>query len=183
MYFLFLDWGKLYFLKQTEESKLKKIITISLLTLALNATAGWGGNSSPWNNNPWGGSNSNNGIFGNNPYSLFTPDWFSEEMEDMMDEFDSNNNGPWGNNGFNNSPWNNNNFNNGPWNNKSFNNSPWNNKSFNNGPWNNKNFSNGPWANRGFNNGPWNNKGFRNSPWSNYGYNKVIPTAADVPAK
>jgi len=87
---------------------MKKMITVSLLTLALNATAGWGGNNSPWGNNgfsngPWGGSNNNNGIFGSNPYSMFTPDWFSEEMDDMMDEFDSNNSGPWGNS----TPWSN----------------------------------------------------------------------------
>ena len=86
---------------------MKKIITVSLLTLTLNATAGWGGNSGPWgnsgwNNGPWGGNN--NGIFGSNPYSMFTPDWFSEEMDDFMDEFD-NNDGPWGNQGFNNGPW------------------------------------------------------------------------------
>ena len=40
---------------------MRKIITVSLLTLALNATAGWGGNNGPWgnsgwNNGPWGGS-------------------------------------------------------------------------------------------------------------------------------
>jgi hypothetical protein len=160
-----------HFFKYTEESKMKKIITVSLLTLALNATAGWGGNNTPWGNNgfnngPWGGSNNNNGIIANNPYSMFTPDWFSEEMDDMMDEFDSNNSGPWGNN----TPWNNNNFNNGPWNNSNF----------NNGPWNNSNFNNGPWRGQ---TGPWNNNSFKNAPWSNYGYNRAIPTAADTGAK
>ncbi len=134
---------------------MKKIITVSLLTLALNATAGWGGNNSPWGNNgfsngPWGGSNNNNGIIGNNPYSMFTPDWFSEEMDDMMDEFDSNNNGPWGNQGFN------------------------------KGPWNNSGFGNSPWGNQ---TGPWNNNTWKNGPWSNYGYNRAIPAAADTGAK
>jgi len=57
---------------------MKKIITVSLLTLALNASAGWGGgnspwggNNGPWNNGPWSGSNNNNGIIGNNPYSMY----------------------------------------------------------------------------------------------------------------
>ena len=130
------------------------MITVSLLTLALNATAGWGGNNSPWGNNgfsngPWGGSNNNNGIFGSNPYSMFTPDWFSEEMDDMMDEFDSNNSGPRGN------------------------------KGFSNGPWSNKGFSNNPWVNKGFSNGPWGNS----TPWSNYGYNKPISATAETGAK
>jgi len=156
---------------------MKKIITVSLLTLALNASAGWGGGNSPWNNGPWSGSNNNNGIIGNNPYSMFTPDWFSEEMDDMMDEFDSNNSGPWGNNGWsNNGPWG---GNNGPWNNRSFNNGPWNNSGpwgNNRGPWNNSNFGNSPWGN----NGPWNNNSFKNSPWSNYGYNQPISTSAET---
>lgn len=155
---------------------MKKIITVSLLTLALNATAGWGGNNGPWgnsgwNNGPWGGSNNNNGMIGNNPYSMFTPDWFSEEMDDFMDEFDSND-GPWGNNGWNN---------NGPWGNRGFgNNSPWGNQGFNNGPWNNSNFGNTPWGNH---NGPWNNNSWKNGPWSNYGYNRPIPATADTGAK
>jgi hypothetical protein len=172
-----LVYNDLSFFKYTEESKMKKIITISLLTLALNATAGWGGNNNPWGNNsfnngPWGGSNNNNGIFGNNPYSMFTPDWFSEEMDDMMDEFDSNNSGPWGNNG-----WNNNN----PWGNRGFsNNGPWGNQGFNNSPWNNSNFGNSPWRNQA---SPWNNNTWKNSPWRNYGYNRVIPTTADTSAK
>ncbi len=149
---------------------MKKIITVSLLTLALNATAGWSGNNSPWGNNgwsngPWGGSNNNNGIVGNNPYSMLTPDWFSEEMDDMMDEFDSNNSSPWGNKGFNN----------GPWGNKGFRNDSWG----NNTPWNNSNFGNSPWGN----NSPWNNNSWRNSPWANYGYNKPIPTTADTATK
>ena len=112
---------------------MKKIITVSLLTLTLNATAGWGGNSGPWgnsgwNNGPWGGNN--NGIFGSNPYSMFTPDWFSEEMDDFMDEFD-NNDGPWGNQGFNRGPWGNQGFNRGPWGNQGFNNGPWRNYGYN----------------------------------------------------
>jgi hypothetical protein len=149
---------------------MKKMITVSLLTLALNATAGWGGNNSPWGNNgfsngPWGGSNNNNGIFGSTPYSMFTPDWFSEEMDDMMDEFDSNNSGPWGNST--------------PWNNSNFGNSPWGNKGFSNGPWSNKGFSNNPWGNKGFSNGPWGNS----TPWSNYGYNKPISATAETGAK
>jgi len=139
---------------------MKKIITVSLLTLALNATAGWGGNNSPWGNNgwsngPWGGSNNNNGIVGNNPYSMLTPDWFGEEVNDMMDEFDSNNSSPWGNKGFRNGPWG------------------------NNTPWNNSNFGNSSWGN----NSPWNNNSWRNSPWANYGYNKPIPTTADTATK
>lgn len=148
---------------------MKKIITVSLLTLALNATAGWGSNNSPlgnngWSNGPWGSSNNNNGFIGNNPYSMFTPDWFSEEMSDVMDEFDSNNSGPWGDNSWNN---------NSPWGSRGFNNSPWG----NNNPWNNSNFGNTPWGNQ---NNPWSNNSWRNGPWGNYGYNRAIPTAADT---
>jgi hypothetical protein len=166
------------FFKLLEESKMKKIITVSLLSLALNASAGWGGNNG-FNNGPWGGSNNNNGIFGNNPYSMFTPDWFSEEMDDMMDEFDSNNNGPWGNNGRNNNnPW----GNNGPWNNSGpwsgGNSGPWNNSGpwGNSSPWNNSNWGNTPMGNQ---NGPWNNNSWKNGPWSNYGYNQPISTNSE----
>jgi hypothetical protein len=167
-----LVYNDLSFFKYIEESKMKKIMIVSLLTLALNASAHTGGNNNPWGNNsfnngPWGGSNNNNGIFGNNPYSMFTPDWFSEEMDDMMDEFDSNNSGPWGNN----NGWNNNN----PWGNGGFGNN-----GFNNGPWNNSNFGNSPWRSQA---SPWNNNTWKNNPLRNYGYNRVIPTTADTGAK
>ena len=131
---------------------MKKIVTISLLTVALNVSAGfnngpWG--NSGWNNNPWGGGyNENNGFIAHNPYSMFTPDWFGEEMDDMMDEFDSNNNGPWGNS----SSWNNNRWN-------------------NNGPWGN----NTPWQqNRNWNNNPWGgNTPWRGAPWSGVNTNQA----------
>ncbi|MDC9726583.1 MAG: hypothetical protein PSN35_01960, partial [Candidatus Thioglobus sp.] len=100
---------------------MKKIIATSLMVAALNASAGFG--NGPWGNNGWN-NNQDNGFIAHNPYSMFTPDWFSEEMDDMMDEFDFNNNnnrGPWGNNFSNNGPWNNNFNNRGPWNN----NGPW----------------------------------------------------------
>jgi hypothetical protein len=131
---------------------MKKIITVSLMVVALNASAGFG--NGPWGNNGW--NNVNNGIVAHNPYSMMTLDWFSEEMDDMMDEFDTGKNTPWNNNNFNNrNPWNNQNFNNrGPLSN----NSPWQNRNWNQGPWgssqpfNFRNNSFGP-----MNNGPWNN--------------------------
>ncbi len=133
---------------------MKKIIATSLVVVALNASAGFG--NGPWSNNGWN-NNQDNGFIAHNPYSMFTPDWFSEEMDDMMDEFDFNNNnnrGPWGNNFNNNGPWNNNFNNRGPWNN----NGPWQNRNWNQAPWGNNqpfNFRNnsfGPMSN-----GPWNN--------------------------
>ena len=133
---------------------MKKVITASLMVVALNASANFG--SGPWGNNGWNGNNGNNGFIAHNPYSMLTPDWFSEEMDDMMDEFDSDNNMPWSNNRGNNGPWNNQRWNNnGPW---GGNNNPWQNRNWNQGPWGNSqpfNFrtnSFGP-----VNNGPWNN--------------------------
>lgn len=142
---------------------MKRIITASLMVMAFNVSAGFG--NGPWGNNGWNNANNtvNNGIIAHNPYSMFTPDWFSEEMDDMMDEFDTDNNTPWNNKNFNNrGPWNNNN---GPWNNRNWsNNGPWG----NNGPWQNRNWNQGPWGNSQpfnfrnnsfgpMNNGPWNN--------------------------
>lgn len=127
---------------------------MSLITLALNASAGFG--NGPWSNNGWG-NNVNNGFVAHNPYQLFTPDWFSEEMDDMMDEFDGDNT-PWNNNNGrwnNNNPWNNRNFgNNGPWGNST----PWQNNNWNQAPWSNSqpfNFRNNSFG--PMNNGPWNN--------------------------
>ncbi|MEO1940397.1 MAG: hypothetical protein ABGX60_00845 [Candidatus Thioglobus sp.] len=139
---------------------MKKIVSASLLMIALNTSAGFG--NGPWSNNGWNNSNnSNNGIIAHNPYSIFTPDWFSEEMDDMMDEFDSNNT-PFGNNQFNNQgPWNNT----GPWQNRNWNQGPWSN---NTGPWQNRNWNQGPWGNsQPFN---FQNNSFgpmRNGPWNN----------------
>ena len=96
---------------------MKKMIAIAALAASLSANAFW-------NNNGYNGYNGykDNGFFGYNPYSVFTPNWFSEEMENMFDEFDGGNNyygprgnygpryyGPnrYGNNWMN--PWNNNN--------------------------------------------------------------------------
>ena len=138
---------------------MKKIVSVSLLMIALNTSAGFG--NGPWNNSN-NSNNSNNGIIAHNPYSIFTPDWFSEEMDDMMDEFDSNNMPFSNNNQFNNQgPWNNT----GPWQNRNWNQGPWSN---NTGPWQNRNWNQGPWGNsQPFNfqnnsfgpisNGPWNN--------------------------
>jgi len=136
---------------------MKKIVSASLLMIALNTSAGFG--DGPWSNSGW--NNSNNGIIAHNPYSMFTPDWFSEEMDDMMDEFDSNNT-PFSNNQFNNQ---------GPWNNTA----PWQNRNWNQGPWSN---NTGPWQNRNWNQGPWGNSqpfNFQNNsfgpmsngPWNN----------------
>lgn len=96
---------------------MKKTLTITLLAMSLNASA-FGG----WNNAPWNGGYNNNGFIAHNPYSMFSPNWFREEMDDFVDEFDNNNNNSWSNRG--NHSWNNNNYNNGPWGNN-FNNTPW----------------------------------------------------------
>ena len=129
---------------------MKKIITVSLMVVALNASAGFG--NGPWGN---GWNNVNNGIVAHNPYSMMTPDWFSEEMDDMMDEFDTNNT-PWNSNGYNNRPWNNNS---GPWNSRNQSGSvPWQNNNWNQGLRGNSqpfNFRNNSF--RPMNNAPWNN--------------------------
>jgi hypothetical protein len=146
--------------KKGRGKSMKKIITASLMVVALNASAGFG--NGPWGNNGWNNANNNvnNGIVAHNPYSMMTPDWFSEEMDDMMDEFDTGKNTPWNNKNFNNrGPWNNKNFNNrGPWSN----NSPWQNRNWNQGPWGNSqpfNFRNNSFG--PMNNGPWN---YANTP-------------------
>mgnify|MGYP003985153221 FL=1 len=102
---------------------MKKIIAIFAMVAALGANAFWNNNNSmPWgnsyNNN---GYQSDNGMFGYNPYDYWDPRWYMEEMTNMVDEIDDeissngNNNG-W-NNGYGYNP-----YSNGPWNN----NSPWN---------------------------------------------------------
>ncbi|WP_428087332.1 hypothetical protein [Candidatus Thioglobus sp.] len=139
---------------------MKKIITAALMIVALNVSAFF--NNGPWTNNGW--NNTNNGFIEHNPYSMFTPDWFSEEMDDMVNEFD-NNNTPWSNNNFNNRrAWNNpgNNANNrnswrgnNPWQNRNQNQVPWQNPqplnmrnnsfgAMNNGPWNHVNRATNP---------------------------------------
>ncbi len=130
---------------------MKKIVSASLLMIALNTSAGFG--NGPWSNSGW---NNNNGIIAHNPYSMFTPDWFSEEMDDMMDEFDSNNT-PFSKNQFNNQgPWNNT----APWQNRNWNHnstSPWQNRNWNQGPWGNSqpfNFQNNSFS--PMSNDPWN---------------------------
>ncbi len=123
---------------------MKKVLAVSLMAASVSASAFWNNNSpwggdGVWQNTPWGPRYvEDNGFIGHNPHSMFTPDWFSEEMDDMMDEFDNDddvppwvrNRGPWGGNT---GPWNNA----GPWNNRG----PWGNA----GPWNNR----GPWGYNG----------------------------------
>lgn len=86
---------------------MKKIIALVLLTATLSVHAFWNNNN--WNNMPWGGSNyyghqNDNGIFGYNPYDFWDPRWYSEEMSNMVDEFDDNNG--WGNNNYGYNPYN-----------------------------------------------------------------------------
>ena len=132
---------------------MKKMIAIAAVAASLSANAFW-------NNNGYNGYNGykDNGFFGYNPYSVFTPNWFSEEMENMFDEFDGGNNyyGPRGNYGpryYGPNRYGNN----------------WMN------PWNNNSWGNTPWGNH---NGPWNR-----STWRNNGYNKPVSTKANTPAK
>lgn len=72
---------------------MKKIIIISLFALAFSSQAFFNNNSQGWGNN--------NGFFGFNPYEYTDPNWYTEEMSDMFDEFG---------NGFGNNNNNNNNF-------------------------------------------------------------------------
>jgi hypothetical protein len=114
---------------------MKKIIAIFAMTAALGANAFFNSNNTPWNSgygNNYNGYQSDNGMFGYNPYDYWDPRWYMEEMGNMVDEFDDEFNSNGNNYGYgNNGPWNNNSWgNNAPWNNN--NNTPW-----NNGPWNN----------------------------------------------
>jgi hypothetical protein len=88
---------------------MKKIITIMLFTVAFNSNAFWNGNNNnnyPWNNfggnnAPWNSVNNfveDNGIFGFNPYEYTNPQWYPQEMSNMLDEFDDEFGGNnWGN--------------------------------------------------------------------------------------
>lgn len=83
---------------------MKKTLALILLTFALSVNAFWNNNN--WNNTPWGsnyGYQNDNGIFGYNPYDYWNPRWYSEEMSNMIDEFDDNG---WGNNNYGYNPYN-----------------------------------------------------------------------------
>ena len=73
---------------------MKKVLAVSLMVASVSASAFWNNNSpwggdGVWQNTPWGPRYvEDNGFIGHNPHSMFTPDWFSEEMENMVDEFD-----------------------------------------------------------------------------------------------
>ena len=107
-------------------------LTIVLLVFTFNVNAFWNNNNAPWsnnyNNNAFGngGYRENNGFIAYNPFSTFSPDWFTEEMNDFADEFSNNG---WNNNHYNAyNPYNYNSWNRGnaPWgNNMPWNNAPW----------------------------------------------------------
>lgn len=91
---------------------MKKILVMVFLTLSLSVSAFWNNNNTPW------GGFEDSGIFGFNPYNYWDPNWYSQEMNNMIDEFDDNRynryNGynRYNNNGYNNpytrgnsSPW------------------------------------------------------------------------------
>ena len=65
---------------------MKKLVLLLLLMTSLGASAhsNWGNNW--WGNNDWWGDD--NGIFGFNPYEYWEPQWYFEEMENFVDEFD-----------------------------------------------------------------------------------------------
>jgi hypothetical protein len=65
---------------------MKKIITLvstALLITVSSANAFW--NTNTWND----GSYSDNGIFSYNPYNYGEPRWFTKEMANLFNEFDS----------------------------------------------------------------------------------------------
>ena len=98
---------------------MKKIIAIFAMVAALGANAFWNNNSTPWNNGYGNNSGyqSDNGMFGYNPYDYWDPRWYMEEMSNMVDEIDDEINSNSNNNGYGYNP-----YSNGPWNN----NTPWN---------------------------------------------------------
>jgi hypothetical protein len=96
---------------------MKKMIAIFAMVAALGANAFWNNNNTPWNNGyNTSGYQSDNGMFGYNPYDYWDPRWYMEEMSNMVDEIDdeinSNSNNGYGYNPYSNGPWNNNT----PWN-------------------------------------------------------------------
>lgn len=92
---------------------MKKIIAVALLAASLGSNAFWN------NNNNWGNNGyyyDDNGMFGYNPYDFWDPRWYFEEMDNMMDEFDTGwnddyygynpyNNYRYAPNGYVNTPW------------------------------------------------------------------------------
>ena len=103
---------------------MKKILTIVLFLLTLNANAFWGNNNNSYNNY---GYQQDNGIFSFNPYDYWDPRWYSEEMSNMIDEFSDNNNY----NGYGYNPYNN-------YNGRGYGYNPYNNYNSYNNPYNQK---------------------------------------------
>ncbi len=93
---------------------MKKIIAVALLVASLGSNAFWNNNNN-WGNNGYGYYD-DNGMFGYNPYDFWDPRWYFEEMDNMMDEFDTGwnddyygynpyNNYRYAPNGYVNTPW------------------------------------------------------------------------------
>ena len=82
---------------------MKKLITIALLATSLSSNAFFNNNNG-WNNN---GYQQDNGLFGYNPYELYDPRWYMEEMENMINEVDDklNDNNNYSYNGYNANPF------------------------------------------------------------------------------
>ncbi len=138
-------------INDNEVKKMKKILVIVAFTVSLGVNAFWN-NNAPWNSGY--GYYQDNGIFGFNPYDYWDPNWYAQEMDNMIDEFDNDGYNRYG-------------YGYGPYRN-----------------YNRRHHGHMPWGGYGYNRNPYADFGhMSNMPWSNYGYNRPVPVPVKSDSK